>query len=304
MENKMRIFTKLTGMMVIAAALGGCILGEKVEIPPASVGMVLGKNGFQGDIIPPSRFRLPVCLSQCDKLVVIEAGDTGMTESMSVLIAQDNLDLNIDVRFTLALSKEKSQILSVFDRVVPVQLQSGGYGTTLDQVYSVYGQSIVRSVTRAELSKYTIAEIAANQGAVSAKLMVAVSDALEKTPLEIKQFGLAKIKFPATITEAREAAQSRKIAVETADANAQVLIREAQGRLEVTRAERAADILAAETIADQNLILANGVTPEVLRYMELEVLKEMAKNKNAVFFPVDMMGSVGLQNRVFQEGGK
>lgn len=283
-------------------SLSGCV-GERVEVPPASVGMILGKNGYQGDLIPPSRFRLPACFANCDKLVVVEASDVGMKEEMTVLMPQDNLDLGVDVRFTLALSDDKSQILSVFDRVVPTRLNSGNYGTTLANIYTVYGQSVVRNVVRSTLSEYSIAEIAANQSAVSERLRQEVSNALKKTPLEVKQFGLANIKFPSVITQAREAAQSRKIDVERAEADAQVKIREAQARLEVTRAEREADLLAAQTIAEQNRILAEGVTPEVLRYMELEVLKEMARNKNAVFFPVDMMGSLGLQNKLFN-GGK
>lgn len=55
-------------------SLSGCFWGEKVEVPPASVGMVLGKNGYQSDIVPPSRFRLAKYghLSH-----VVEAGDLG-----------------------------------------------------------------------------------------------------------------------------------------------------------------------------------------------------------------------------------
>ena len=296
--------TKLAIFTALAFSLSGCFVGEKVEVPPASVGMIMGKNGYQGDIIPTSRFRLPVCFLNCDKLVVIEAGDVGMKEAMTVLMPQDSLDLGVDVRFTLALSEDKDQILSVFDRVVPTSLESGNFGTSLEQIYNVYGSSIVRNVVRSTLSEYSIAEIAANQAAVSERLRQEVSNALVKTPLEIKQFGLADIRFPTIITAAREAAQSRKIDIEKADADAQVKIREAQARLEVTRAEREADLLAAQTIAEQNIILANGVTPEVLRYMELEVLKEMARNGNTIFFPVDMMDSVGLQNRLFMEGNK
>ena len=290
--------------IALAFTLTGCVFGEKVQVPPASIGMVLGKNGYQGDLVPPSRFRLPICFLNCDKLVVIEAGDVGMKEEMTVLMPKDNLDLGVDVRFTLALSEDRDQILSVFDRVVPTPLASGSYGTTLANIYGVYGKSIVRNVARSTLSEYSISEIANNQSAVSERLRQEVSDALKRTPLEIKQFGLANITFPSIITEAREAAQSRKIDIEKADADAQVKIREARARLEVTRAEREADLLAAQTIAEQNLILVEGVTPEVLRYMELEVLKMMATNKNAVFFPVDMLGSKALENRVMRVGEK
>lgn len=59
-----------------------------------------------------------------------------------------------------------------------------------------------------------------------------------------------------------------------------------------------ADLLAAQTMAESNQILADGVTPEVLRYMELQVLREMANNQNAVFFPVEMLGNTAMENRM------
>jgi regulator of protease activity HflC (stomatin/prohibitin superfamily) len=292
---------KLSTAFLLASTmiLSGCVFGEKVEVPPASVGMVLGKNGYQGDLIPPSRFRLSPCLFNCDKLIVVEAGDAGRNETMDILMPKDNLILGVGVQFTLALSEDKTQIMNVFDRVVPEQLPSGNYGTTLDKIYDVYGRAVVLNVVRSSLSKFTIAEIASNQGAVSEQLRQDVSVALQRTPLEVKQFGLADLNYPAVIKDAMEATTKRKIDIERAEADAQVKIREAQAALEVTRAQREGDLLAAQTIAESNRILAGGVTPELIRYMEIEALKVMAANPNTVFFPVEMTGSIGLQNRVF-----
>lgn len=292
-----KLLTRTALITVMAFSLSGCV-GEMVEVPPASVGMILGPNGYQGDIIPPSRFRLPFCMINCDKLVVIEAGDVGMLEAMEVLMPEDQLMLGVDVRFTLALGSEREQILTVFDRVVPTRLQSGNFGTNIEQVYRVYGESIVRNVVRATLSEFTIAEVASNQAEVSELLRRNVAEALSRTPLEIRQFGLADIRYPDVIRIAMEATQERRIAVERAEAEAQVQIREAQARLEVTRAEREADLLAAQTMAESNRILAEGVTPEVIRYMELQVLREMAQNENAVFFPVEMLGDPAMMNRM------
>lgn len=291
---KLRIAAALVAVM----ALSGC-WGEKVEVPPASVGMVLGASGYQGDLIPPSRFRLTPCILNCDKLVVVEAGDTGKAETMDILMPKDQLILGVGVQFTLALSQDKNQIMSVFDRVVPELLESGNYGTTLDKIYDVYGRSVVLNVVRSTLSKYTIAEIAANQGTVSEQLRRDVTEALKRTPLEVKQFGLAELNYPDAIRAAMEAATQRKIDIERADADAQVKIREAQADLEVTKARREADLLAARTIAESNRALAEGVSPELLRYMEIEAMKLMAENQRAVFFPVEMTNSIGLENRVF-----
>jgi regulator of protease activity HflC (stomatin/prohibitin superfamily) len=295
---------KLAAIMLSASlALSACNpWGERVEVPPASVGMILGASGYQGDIIPPSRFRLSPCFRLCDKLVVIEAGDIGKVEAMEVLMPQDNMFLGVDVRFTLAISDNKTEILRVFDRIVPRRLDSGNFGVTIEDVYSVYGEAVVRNIVRSSLSEMTISEVQNNQGSVSEILRTDVSEALSRTPLEVKQFGLADIRFPPVVRQAMEATQERRIAIERAEADAQVQIREAQARLEVTRAEREADLLEAQTVAEANKILADGVTPELLEYRRWQVIEKMSQNKNTVFFPVEMLGAPGLDYRVLQQG--
>jgi regulator of protease activity HflC (stomatin/prohibitin superfamily) len=298
--NKMKIAAVLFASTVI---LSGCnIWGERVEVPPASVGMILTANGYQGDIIPPSRFRLAPCMRLCDKLVVIEAGDVGMVEAMEVLMPQEQVFLGVDVGFTLAMSVNQTEILRVFDRIVPRRLESGNFGVTIQNVYEVYGAAVVRNVVRSSLSQLSISEIQNNQGAVSEILWRDVAEALSRTPLEVRQFGLADLRFPGVVRAAMEATQERRIAIERAEADAQVQIREAQARLEVTRAQREADLLEARTIAEANRILSDGVTPELLEYRRWQVIERMAENRNTIFVPVEMLNSPGLDYRVFQEG--
>lgn len=300
----MRIRNVLSVGAILVASLGlsGCFWGERVEVPPASVGVVLGPSGFEADIVPPSRFRLDYCapFSQCDKLVVVEASDSGVLEQMQVLMPKDNLMLGVDVRFTLSLSQDQERILEVFDRVTPQRLDSGNFGTTLAHVYSVYGQSVVRSVARSVLSEYSIAEFAQNQSVISTRLMEEINAELSRTPLVLRQFGIAGIQYPAVVTAAMEARAEREIAIETAEAQAQVQIREAQARLEVARANREADLLEAQTIAEANRILADGVTPELIEYRRLNVIETLGLNGNTIFFPLDLVGTEALNLRVMQ----
>lgn len=282
----------------LAVSLAGC--GELVEVPPASKGIILGANGYTGEIVSPSRFRLPFCppFAVCDKLVVVEAGDFGSNEEMDILMPKDQVQLTADVRFTLGISNDETKLLSLFDRITPKRLESGNYGTTISDIYQIYGSPIIRNVVRVTLSKYSIQEVMANQGKISEELRANVAAALKETALEVKVFGLAGISPPPVIMNAQIAALERKVAIETAEADAQVQIREAQAALEVARSRREADLLEAKTIREADEILADGVTPELIRYRELQVLEAMASNQNAVFFPVDMIGSVGLENRI------
>jgi predicted small lipoprotein YifL len=47
-----------TSLAAVAAAfvLGAC--GQKVEVPPAHVGKIMTKDGYQESLIPTSKFRL------------------------------------------------------------------------------------------------------------------------------------------------------------------------------------------------------------------------------------------------------
>lgn len=287
-----------TALALVASALilSGC--GERVEVPPASVGMVMGANGFVGEIIPPSRFRLSPCLFMCDKLVVIEAGDRSINENFMIHMPKERMDMGIGVRMTIALSQDKDEIGRVFGRVSPVRLDSGNFGTDIISVYETYGSAIVANAVRGILSTQSIADVSGNQAALSEKLRLAIVEGFKRTPLEVREFTLTEIRMPESIKTANEVVGQRQAEIAKADAEAQVRIREAQARLEVQRAEREADLLAAQTTAEMNKILAEGVTAGVLRYMELQVLQEVAKNQNTIFFPLDMVGSTALQNRV------
>jgi regulator of protease activity HflC (stomatin/prohibitin superfamily) len=286
------------GAALLVLTLAGC--GEMVEVPPASKGIVLGANGYTGEVISPSRFRLPFCppFAACDKIVVVEAGDFGKTEEMEILMPKEQVQLTAEIRFTLGISNDNTKLLSIFDRITPQRLTSGNFGTNIDHIYTVYGEPIIRNVVRSTLSKYTIAEVIANQGDISEVLRADITRALAGTALEVKNLGLGRISPPPAILEAQNQALQRRVDIEKAEASAQVAIREAQAELEVQRARREADLLQAQTLREADEILADGVTPELIRYRELQVLEKMAENGSAVFFPVDMLGSLGLENRV------
>ena len=55
----MKRFLKVASVASVAVILAGC--GESVQVPPAYVGKILSKDGFQPGLIKPSQFRLPIC---------------------------------------------------------------------------------------------------------------------------------------------------------------------------------------------------------------------------------------------------
>ncbi len=47
---------KIAGVVMIAMMLQAC--GERVEVPAATIGKVMGREGYREDVIPTSRFVL------------------------------------------------------------------------------------------------------------------------------------------------------------------------------------------------------------------------------------------------------
>ena len=129
-------------VLVALFALAGC--GSRVEVPPAHVGKVLTKNGYAPDTISPSKFRLPACFAYCDRLVVLQASDVGLKETMTVFMPEDKLNLAVEIRGTYSIPATAKYVDTIFDRVVASEQSSSVSFIGADVVYQTYGQQAVR----------------------------------------------------------------------------------------------------------------------------------------------------------------
>lgn len=283
----------------MAIVLSGC--GERVEVPPAYVGKVLTSEGYREGNIPPSKFRLPVCLTLCDKLVVLEASDYPVQETMKLFMPKDQLNMAFDVRATLRIENTDSVVDSIFDRIPSQQTKSSmNHGViSFDRVYKTYGIQKFRSITRQVMANYTINEIATNRQRIEKELFDRLAKAMQETPIKVMTVALADVQFPQVIVEAKELAKEREVAIEKAEAEKQIALAKAQAELELAEKDRAVRLTKAQTIKEENELVAKSVTPQYLAYRRLEVMEALGGNTNAVFFPTEMMDNIGLQNRVF-----
>lgn len=281
--------------------------GEKVEVPPAHVGKILTKNGWQPENIPPSKFRLEKCWAYCDRLVLAELSDTGLKEEFTLFMPKDQLTMSFDVRATIRIKNDETSINQIFDRVVPEGAVGEGIlgdGTsviTLGQIYGVYGRQVLRDVIRTAAAEFSIGQVIDSRAAVNAAITEAVKNGLQHTPLEIVRIGLAKVEYPKIITDAKEIAKQREVEIEQVEAENQIVMVKLERELEQARQERNIRNERAQAALEENNIISKSVTKEYLMWKQLEVLEKMAENKNAVFIPFDALGTVGLQQRVFQD---
>lgn len=278
-------------LLIPLVLLAAC--GTKVEVPPAHVGKVLTKNGYAPDTIGPSKFRLPACLAYCDRLVVLQAADVGLKETMTVFMPEDKLNLMVDIRGTYTIPSDNNTVNAIFDRVVAQEVTGSVSTISAAQVYTTYGQQALRGIVRSEITKYTIADVLSNREEIGQNIHAAVQEKLAsgKTPIIVSRFELADIQPPKVIVDAQENAKRREIDIQKAEADAQVQLVEAKRALEVAKMQRAVEREKAEAIAEQNLIAARSVTPELLAYRKLEaaerIYTELAGSSNVIIVPAD-----------------
>ncbi|MCG8354695.1 MAG: hypothetical protein MI920_03905 [Kiloniellales bacterium] len=270
-------------------------------MPPAHVGKILTKTGYKPETVPPSKFRLEACWAYCDRLILLEVADRGMTESFKLFMPKDQLNMEFGIRFTLSARSDENSINRIFDRIPAVENEdSGDLYIPLERVYTTYGQPVLREVIRTAVAKYAINEVASSRERLNQEIFQAVLAALEDTPLSVKRLAFADLQFPQVITQAKEAAAERRIEIERAEAQKQIRLVELQTELETARMERNIRKERAEAALEENRIFAQSVTDKYLAYKRLEVLQTLASNPNAVFVPFEALGTLGLENRIFR----
>lgn len=304
-----KLITMVGAGVLAVTMLTGC--GEKVQVPPAHVGKVLTKNGYQPESKPPSKFRLPVCWAYCDKLVVAEVSDNGLTENMKLFMPKDKLVLKVEIRGTYSVPKDESTVNALFDRLVAAETPNNDmYHAVISakKVYDTYAKQALLGIVRSELVEYTISEILQNREAIAQNIHTAIVDKMAKSniPLRISRFELADVDPPAVIVKAQEKAKEREIAIQQANADARVRMVQAERDLEVAKKNRLVEKEKALAIAEQNRIAASSVTPQLLMYRRIEaaekIMTELSKSDNVIVVPSDMSTTSGIvDNSVFSK---
>ncbi|WP_193162641.1 SPFH domain-containing protein [Microbulbifer hainanensis] len=281
-------------ILIISFVMTLCACADRVEVPPAHVGKILTKNGYKPETVPPSKFRLDMCLFYCDKLVTLATADFGYMEKFKLFMPKDQLNMSFDVRMTGAINR--AMIDNIFDRIPPAN-----NNISVQHVYNTYAQPVIRDVVRRVVAKYSINEIASSREALSQELFTAVSEALEGTPIAVRRLGLADVQFPKVITEAKERAAERRELIEQEKAQFEIQKIQMERDLEREKMNRAIAREKAIGQKEVNDLLAKSVTDKYLAYRTLEVLDKMAESDNKVFVPVEALGTIGLQQAVFSD---
>lgn len=254
-------------IMAVALILTGC--GERVEVPPANVGKIMTKDGYQENLIPTSKFRLPACLAYCDRLVLLDVSDNSYSESLTIFIPEDKLNLSVTLRTTLSVNSRKSEEL--FAALAPTSIEGSTSRIDNRTIYNTYASQIIQAEVREYLSQYSIAEIASSNEKVNSDIRERLSKVLsERTPFSVRYIGLTNIEYPKIITDAQEAAAERREAVQQEQAQLEISKVKLERELQEARLSRAIEKEKAETEALAQRLLAESVDNRVLELRRLE----------------------------------
>lgn len=291
---KFNVVVKMICAMAVAMMLTGCgwVIGEKVEVPPAHVGKIMGKDGYRDGVIPTSKFRLDGCMVWCDKLITMSIADFTVAEKMEVFMPEDKLIMTFSLGITL--SPNPAQFDSLFNRVAPIDDT-----IPISGIYTTYAQRIIQSQAREIVSNYTIAEISSNREAIASELTAALAETIgNQTPFAMRFLGITDIDYPDVITNAQINAAERRERIQQEEAQLEISKVELERQLQEQRLQRTIDIERAQAEAEVNRILAESVTDTYIKYRELEALQALSNNGAVKWVPAGMLDTVAVQTAV------
>ena len=281
----MRTIFKTTIIAASVTFLAAC--GQKVEVPPAHVGKISTKNGYEDNLIPTSKFRLEQCWGYCDRLVILDIADKAYAENLSIFIPEDQLNLGVTVQATLSINPKKTEEL--FKAISPKEIDDQLSVIENANIYKTYASQIIQKEVRERLSKYSISQIASSNEKINAELSVKLSEVIStRTPFNVRFVGITGLKYPEIITKAQEAAAERREAIQTEENQAKVTEVKLNAQLQEARLQRAIEKEKAETESEAQRVLAASVDPRVIKLRELEIQKIVAE-KWSGNYPQTMM---------------
>lgn len=278
---------KYLALILLTIVMVGC--GQRVEVPPAHVGKISTKDGYQANLIPTSKIRLDPCVSYCDRLVLLDVSDNAFTENLDIFIPEDKLNLTVAVRTTLSVNPKKTEEL--FNLITPEPTEDQ-YLAKIDRkkIYLTYAQQVVQKETREYLSQFSIGEIASSLEAVNAKLSERLSKVLaERTPFSVRYVGITNIQYPTIITQAQENAAERREKIQQEEAELAISRVRLDREFEEARLTRKIENEKAQTEAEAQRIQATTIDPRVLELRKIENEKAWIDKWNGQL-PVTTLG--------------
>lgn len=276
-----RLGTAVT-VLVVAAILLGLMLSAWRSVQPGYVGIVFDKanhNVTAGALEPGWAFinpftqaiqEYPVTIQTYSMLLKSGEGTVSGDDSIKVQ-SNEGQQINLDVVIQYQVVKEEAGAL---------YQDWGGADITAveDRVVRQYTRSQVPVVA----SKYGWEEITSTKrDVINGEISNALNTEFQKRHLRLISFAVREVHLPESLQaaldqkiQAQQAAEQQKYQLEQARVKADQDVAEATGRANALKAqaegEAQATIVRARAQAQANQELAQSLTPELIRYQQLQ----------------------------------
>lgn len=278
-------------LLALCLVITGC---GPVTVPPAHKGKFLTPSGYQPEILPSGKYWEGIR----EDLVLIETNTQTYKEVVKVVL-KDKLTLTVEIRFRGRINGTDNIINTMFNDIVAGQDNI----VQFDEVYAIYGRMAVRNKTREIISQYSVDDVHKNYARLSGEIAKVLDEALNSTPLEISDVSLGDIRYPDVVTQAIEAAEERRLAITKEEAQAEIELTKKKNERLLAEADYQVRMTKAKAIRDENLIIGEGVTSQLLELKRLEVAEKLAENANEsskVFLPVEALSTTGAEVEMFR----
>ena len=264
---------KITTILAISSML---FLSACNSIIPAGYkGKVMGNSGFQPEVYPPSKVWISSIFPE-ERMYLVETTTKKYVQPVTVLL-KDKLELYAEVVFRGRIAGSDANINTIFndmpmnDRIV-----------TTDEVYMTYGKMIVMNTAREVISRYNVDEVNVNYARITTELYQAIEPKLKGLPIEISDVTIGQIRYPKIVTAAIEKAKEKRMAIEEADARVQIRLTELKGKEEAAKTEYNIKMLEAKQNRDANIMISEGITPDLITLKRLELEKIKLEKWNGI----------------------
>lgn len=281
MNNYLKKSLLLTLGGILMFSLSAC----NELVPAGHKGKILGKNGWQPEVYPPSKVWVDTTFTfNPEKLFFIETTTRKYAQPIKVLL-KDKLTLKAEIVFRCRVTGDQKVINGLFN-----DMPMNDSIVTTDEVYNTYAKMIVLNTAREVISKYDVEEVNTNYQRITVELYDAIAPKLEGLPIDISDVTIGDIEYPKIVTAAIEQAKERRMAIEKEEAQVQIELTKKAGQEEIAKADYKIKMLEAKRIRDYNEMTAKGITPELLKLRELE-LREIELNKWNGVLPTTLMST-------------
>ena len=228
-----------------------------------------------------------------DKVFFIDNRLNSFSERDMQILCKDDINMSVDVKILMAFEADEKSIEFIKNKM-PV---SKGGEWSLDVFYKMAVQPILRATARNVVSQYSTDDIREAREQIAIDIDTVVRAELKSLgyPLHVSAVLVSNIDYPKLIKDQREAIKKAQLDDLRKAALAEADVAEAQRRVVLEQENAKIALVRAQAKADENRMLTDSLTPQFLRWRELEVMlavgSEIARgNNNTVYMlPFDMM---------------